>query len=77
MVLSTFLHGYLEEDVYMKQPPGFLDQQYPNYMCKLQQSLYGLKQAPRAWFRRFSDFLHQLGFEESLCDYSLFVFNQR
>ncbi|XP_017187728.2 uncharacterized mitochondrial protein AtMg00810-like [Malus sylvestris] len=44
---------------------------------KWTRSLYGLKQAPRALFRRFSDYLLQLGFEESLCDYSLFVFNQR
>ncbi|KAB2624056.1 hypothetical protein D8674_015716 [Pyrus ussuriensis x Pyrus communis] len=76
-VQNAFLHGYLNEDVYMKQPPGFVDNQYPNYVCKLQRSLYGLKQAPRAWFQRFSKFLLQLGFQESMCDYSLFVFNQR
>ena len=76
-VQNAFLHGYLNEDVYMKQPPGFVDNQYPNYVCKLQRSLYGLKQAPRAWFQRFSEFLLQLGFQESMCDYSLFVFNQR
>ena len=61
----------------MRQPSGFIDSQFPNHVCKLQRSLYGLKQAPRAWFQRFSDFLLQLGFEESTCDYSLFVFNKR
>lgn len=38
--------------------------------------MYGLKQAPRAWFQWFSDYLLELGFQESKCDYSLFVFNQ-
>ena len=61
----------------MRQPSGFVDKQYPNYVCKLQRSLYGLKQAPQAWFQWFSEFLLQLGFQESMCDYSLFVFNQR
>lgn len=61
----------------MKQPIGFIDKQYPNHVCKLQWSLYGLKQAPRAWFQCFSDFLLHLGFQESRCDYSLFVFNQK
>ncbi|VVA25187.1 Hypothetical predicted protein, partial [Prunus dulcis] len=73
-VQNAFLHGFLTEDVYMRQPAGFVDSQYPNHVCKLQRSLYGLKQAPRAWFKRFSDFLLQLGFQESRCDYSLFVY---
>ncbi|KAI5348130.1 hypothetical protein L3X38_001017 [Prunus dulcis] len=76
-VHNAFLHGFLNEDVYMRQPAGFVDQQYPNYVCKLQRSIYGLKQAPRAWFHRFSEFLLQLGFEASTCDYSLFVYNHR
>ncbi|CAL8173518.1 unnamed protein product [Prunus armeniaca] len=76
-VQNAFLHGFLNEDVYMRQPAGFVDQQYPNYVCKLQRSIYGLKQAPRAWFHRFSEFLLQLGFEASTCDYSLFVYNHR
>ncbi|CAL2227861.1 unnamed protein product [Prunus armeniaca] len=76
-VQNAFLHGFLNEDVYMRQPAGFVDQQYPNYVCKLQRSIYGLKQAPRAWFHWFSEFLLQLGFEASTCDYSLFVYNHR
>jgi hypothetical protein len=43
-----FLHGVLEKDVFMKQPPGFVDPKFPAYHCKLDKTLYGLKQAPWA-----------------------------
>ena len=75
-VQNAFLHGVLEEDVYMKQPPGFVDPTLPHYVCKLDKSLYGLKQAPRAWFARLSAKLHDLGFHGSKADTSLFYFRQ-
>ncbi|KAK1611666.1 hypothetical protein QYE76_035339 [Lolium multiflorum] len=71
---NAFLHGHLEEDVYMVQPPGYVDQRFPHHVCKLEKSLYGLKQAPRAWFARLSTRLQELGFVPSKADVSLFIY---
>jgi histone deacetylase 1/2 len=75
-VKNAFLHGVLEEEVYMKQPPGFENSQTPHFICKLDKALYGLKQAPRAWFSRLSNKLYSLGFVPSKADTSLFLFNK-
>ena len=72
-ISNAFLHGFLKEDVYMIQPPGFVDPTHPDHVCKLQKSLYGLKQAPRAWFERFTSHLLTIGFVASTADPSLFV----
>ena len=75
-VQNAFLHGVLEEDVYMRQPPGYEDKARPHYVCKLDKALYGLKQAPRAWYSRLSSNLQALGFISSKADTSLFFFDQ-
>ncbi|GKB65256.1 retrovirus-related pol polyprotein from transposon TNT 1-94 [Tanacetum coccineum] len=49
-VKSAFLNGKLKEEVYVKQPPGFESNEFPNHVCKLDKALYALKQAPRAWY---------------------------
>jgi hypothetical protein len=72
-VQNAFLHGWLSEDVFMTQPPGFIHPQFPNHIYKLHKALYGLKQAPRAWFSRLSDRLLELGFISSRSDPSLFI----
>lgn len=74
-VSNAFLHGFLNEEVYMQQPLGFEDSRRPYYVCKLQKALYSLKQSPRAWFSRLSDRLHQLGFQFSKADTYLFLFH--
>ncbi|KAL8135932.1 hypothetical protein AgCh_010520 [Apium graveolens] len=56
-VKSAFLNGFLEEEVYVKQPPGFEYEQHPDYIYKLKKALYGLKPAPRDWYKRLSKFL--------------------
>jgi histone deacetylase 1/2 len=75
-VQNAFLHGFLEEEVYMRQPPGYEDKSRKGYICKLDKALYGLKQAPRAWYSRLSSKLCQLGFKASKADTSLFYYQK-
>lgn len=72
-ISNVFLHGFLDEKVYMTQPQSFVDPSNPSLVCKLHKALYGLKQAPRTWFSTFFSFLLQNGFHSSHCDSSLFI----
>ncbi|KAL9264448.1 Retrovirus-related Pol polyprotein from transposon RE1-like protein, partial [Drosera capensis] len=71
-IKNAFLHGDLDEEVYMEQPPGFLAQGETGLVCHLKKSLYGLKQSPRAWFSRFSSALRQFGMARCGSDHSVF-----
>lgn len=73
-VESAFLHGDLKETVYMTQPPGFVDKERPNHVCRLKKAIYGLRQSPRAWFDKFSTFLLEFGFKCTHGDPSMFVY---
>jgi hypothetical protein len=56
-VKSAFLNGPIKEEVYVEQPPGFEDSEYPSHVYKLSKALYRLKQSPRAWYECLRDFL--------------------
>ena len=72
-VKSAFLNGFLTEEVYVEQPPGFEDKNLSNHVYKLTKALYGLKQAPRAWYERLSSFLIENGFSRGKIDTTLFT----
>jgi hypothetical protein len=72
-VKSSFLNEPIKEEVYVEQPPGFEDEEYPNRVYKLYKALYGLKQAPRAWYECLRDFLIDNGFRIRKTDSTLFI----
>ena len=61
-VKTAFLNGFLEEELYMMQPEGFVDPKGVNKMCKLQRSIYGLVQASRSWNIRFDELIKAYSF---------------
>ena len=73
-VKSAFLNGFINEEVYVEQPPGFQSFNFPNHVFRLKKALYGLKQAPRAWYERLSKFLlMKKGFKMGKIDTTLFI----
>jgi hypothetical protein len=75
-VKSAFLNGYIEEEVYVRQPPDFENPKFPNHIYKLHKALYGLKQALRAWYEHLKAFLLAKGFRMGSVDITLFLLKQ-
>ena len=72
-VKSAFINGFLEENFFVEQPPGFESYSFLNHVFKLNKALYGLKQAPRAWYERLSLFLLENNFSRENIDATLFI----
>ncbi|GKA82174.1 putative ribonuclease H-like domain-containing protein [Tanacetum coccineum] len=72
-VKSAFLYGTIKEEVYVCQPPGFKDPQFPDKVYKVEKALYGLHQAPRAWCETLSTYLIENGFRRGTIDKTLFI----
>ncbi|GJV21890.1 putative ribonuclease H-like domain-containing protein [Tanacetum coccineum] len=72
-VKSAFLYGTIEEEVYVCQPPGFEDLEFPNKVYKVEKALYGLHQALRAWYETLSTYLLENGFRRGTIDKTLFI----
>ncbi|GJY28527.1 putative ribonuclease H-like domain-containing protein [Tanacetum coccineum] len=72
-VKSAFLYGTIEEEVYVHQPPGFVDPAHPNKVYKVIKALYGLHQAPRAWYETLSSFLLENSFRRGTIDQTMFI----
>ncbi|GJU00538.1 retrovirus-related pol polyprotein from transposon TNT 1-94 [Tanacetum coccineum] len=72
-VKSAFLNGFINEEVYVAQPPGFIDFEKPDHVYKLKKALYGLKQAPKAWYDRLKSFLIKHEYKMGMVDNTLFT----
>jgi hypothetical protein len=72
-VKNVFIHGDLDEELYMEQPSSYVDQTHPNLVCWLKKNLYDLKQAPRAWSDIIGQYLVTSGFQTSNANFSVYV----
>ncbi|GJR23518.1 retrovirus-related pol polyprotein from transposon TNT 1-94 [Tanacetum coccineum] len=72
-VKSALLYGTIDEEVYVSQPPGFVDPDHPKKVYKVVKALYGLHQAPRAWYATLSTFLEKHGYRRGTIDKTLFI----
>ena len=70
---TTFLHGDLDEEIYMEQPEGFVQHHKGRLVCKLNKSLYGLKQSPRKWYKKFDSFMVSQCYTRSEYDHCLYL----
>eukprot|EP00253_Pinus_taeda_P028582 PITA_28582 len=71
-VKTAFLHGDLDEEIYMEQPEGFVQHRNKKFVCKLKKSLYGLKQSPRQWYKKFDSFMLSQNYIRSEYDHCVY-----
>nr|GEX18873.1 putative ribonuclease H-like domain-containing protein [Tanacetum cinerariifolium] len=76
-VNSAFLYETIEEEVYVCQPLGFEDPDYPDKVYKVVKALYGLHQAPKAWYETLANYLLENGFQRGKIDQTLFIKKQK
>nr|GEW02928.1 putative ribonuclease H-like domain-containing protein [Tanacetum cinerariifolium] len=76
-VKSAFLYGTIKEEVYVCQPLGFKDPDYPDKVYKVVKALYGLHQAPKAWYATLANYLLENGFQRGKIDQTLFIKRQK
>ncbi|GKF93255.1 putative ribonuclease H-like domain-containing protein, partial [Tanacetum coccineum] len=72
-VKSDFRYRKMEEEVYVCQPPGFEDPDFPDRVYKVEKALYGVHQAPRAWYETLSTYLLDNEFQRGKIDKILFI----
>ncbi|GKF83389.1 putative ribonuclease H-like domain-containing protein, partial [Tanacetum coccineum] len=72
-VKSAFIYGTIDDEVYVSQPPGFVDPKFPEKVYKVEKALYGLHQAPRAWYETLSTYRLDNGFYSGQIDKTLFI----
>ena len=72
-VMSAFLNGELQEEVYVRQPPGFVVERQEDKVLRLDKALYGLRQAPRAWNAKLDQTLCALGFKHSASEHAVYA----
>ena len=70
---TAFLNGELDEDIYMVQPDGYIEEEHARLVCKLQRSLYGLKQSPRMWNKTIDEFMLKIGFMKCESDRCIYI----
>jgi Reverse transcriptase (RNA-dependent DNA polymerase) len=74
-ISSAYLNGELEEEVYMRQPEGFVEKG-DDWYWRLIKSLYGLKQAGRCWHRKLNEVLESMGFKRTVCEHSIWIYHR-
>lgn len=75
-VVGAFLYGELDEEVYLSQPEGFIDSNFPHHVWRLNSSLYGLKQSARQWYQCLADHLTTIGFIAAQADPTMYILRQ-